>query len=183
MALKRGKNEVVSAKERLEKEYQIRDLGNPDSLCSSTLQFVADDNYDRAVHELRVYQSMKSTFPLYRDRTERYFDHCTEIIDAIKTKRAVPTGNMPAAKRQELKEKIFVHFHELKDSLQKIIHVESDLRVQDAKSTVWVIQAFYVCLFFVLVLAVAKEAWLSMGTPVTILLKETVEWVLLKLGI
>ncbi|HEX4923741.1 MAG TPA: hypothetical protein VFV50_06630 [Bdellovibrionales bacterium] len=180
---KASQNSSPSAKERLEKEYRITDLGDPDSLVAATLQFVVDDNFDRAIHELRVYQAMKSTFPLYVDRTQRYFDHCVEVIEAIRTKRAVPTHNLPAAKRQELSEKIFMHFHELKDSLTKITHIESELRVQDAKSTVWVIQAFCICLFFLMLFAVFLEAYRTMRIPVTVVFSDIMDWILLKIGI
>jgi hypothetical protein len=176
-------SDEVSAKERLEKDFKITDLGDPDSLTSATLQFVADNNFDRAIHELRVYQSMKSTFPLYVERTQRYYDHCNEVIEAIRTKKSVPTYNLPAAKRQEISEMIFYHFHELKDSLQKISHIESDLRVQDAKSTVWVLQAFCICLFSLMLFAVLLEAWRTMGGPVSVVFHDIVEWILHKIGI
>jgi hypothetical protein len=172
-----------SAKERLEKDYRINDLGNPDSLASSTLQFVADDNFDRAIHELRVYQTMKSTFPLYVDRTQRYFDYCMEVIEAIRTKRMVPTNNLPAAKRQELSEKIFYHFHELKGALEKIGYIESELRVQDAKSTVWVLQAFCISLFALMLFAVLLEAWRTMANPASVVFHDIADWILLKIGI
>lgn len=179
----RKKTEQISARDRLERDYKLKDLGEPDSLMNSTLQFVVDDNFDRAIHELGVYRELKSTFPLYIDRTERYFDHCVEVIEAIRTKRSVPTGNLPAAKRQELSEKIFVHFHELSDSLSKIGSIENELKVEDAKSTVWVIQALFMAVFFLTLFAVVMEAWRTMRIPVQVVFHDAVEWILQTVGI
>jgi hypothetical protein len=177
------KSNEISAKDRLEREYKLKDLGAPDSLMNSTLQFVAEDSFDRAIHELRVYQTMKSTFPLYIERTERYFDHSVEVIEAIRTKRSVPTHNLPAAKRQELSEKIFYHFHELSDSLSKIVHIENELKVEDAKSTVWVLKALFMSVFVLLLFAVGLEAWRSMRIPVQVVFHDIVEWILQTIGI
>jgi len=177
------KSQEVSAKERLEREYKLKDIGARDSLMNSTLQFVADDSFDRAIHELRVYQTMKSTFPLYVERTERYYDHSIEVIEAIRTKKMVPTHNLPAAKRQELSEKIFYHFHELSDSLAKISHIENELRVEDAKSTVWVIKALFMSVFFLLLFGVLLEAWRTMRLPVQVVFNDFVELILRAVGI
>ena len=65
----------VQASERLA-EFDISDVGDPDSLCATILELTVEHKYDLAISALRSYQEMKDAYPQYHSRTFRYFDHC-----------------------------------------------------------------------------------------------------------
>lgn len=144
--------------------------GRPDSLRSTILSFVAKDKFDVAVRELRYYQQYKSDISVFHERTERYFDHCEELILAVKAKKGFPNIEaLPMAKRQEIFERIQQHFDELQNILRRIEQIENDIKVQDARSTVWVIQALIVSSMVVTIWAVAVETSKTMGMSFTVM--------------
>ncbi len=144
--------------------------GRPDSLRSTILSFVARDKFDIAVRELRYYQQYKSDIAVFQERTERYFDHCEELILAVKAKKGFPNIDaLPMAKRQEIFERIQQHFDELQAVLRRIEQIENDIKVQDSRSTVWVMQALIVSSMVVTIWAVAVETTKTMGMSFTVM--------------
>jgi hypothetical protein len=148
----------------LQDSFEKRMTGRRDSLRNVILGFVSKDKYDLAVRELRFYQQMMSDLTPFIDRTSRYFDHSEELILAIKAKKSFPNIDaMPMGKRQELFERVQEHFDALQSVMSSIERVEADLRIQDARSTVWVVQSMIFSATIIIVFAVLNEAFRTMG--------------------
>lgn len=149
---------------RLANAFKIseRDIGRADSLRSTILMLTLNEHYDAAIKELKVYLNAKSEYPQFASRTSRYASHSFDLINAIKTKRSFPgLSSLSTSKQQELQERALEHFDELKRMLLRIEKIDYELRLDDIRSTVWVIQAMFTGA--VLVLAVYIVQSLSQG--------------------
>lgn len=178
--------EAVEQKQmdEFQSRLQSRVGGQKDRLENTILNFVARDKFDIAVRELRFYQEMMSELTPFVDRTKRIFDHCEELILAIKAKKSFPAmDTLPMGKRQEMLERVQDHFDELQKLLRRTEQIEHDIRVQDARSTVWVIQAFVFSAMVVVIFAVVLEAFRTMGMPFSVALDDVQELVFRILGL
>lgn len=136
------------------KELQRRDLGQIDSIKTTILNLVVSDAYDHAKDELRAYIQIKTEYPAFQGRAERYAEHCCELIQAIKTKRNFPgLANLALAKQQDMHEKILVHFEELKRNLTQIEKIEREQKLLDMRSTVWILRSACVTVAAIVVMA------------------------------
>jgi hypothetical protein len=144
-------NEMQEELRRKLSESQNRDLGQVDSLRSAVLSLVVGENYDRAKEELLAYVELKSAFPAFQDRAQRYMQHCVELIQAIQTKRNFPgLTTLSLAKQQEIHEKVLEHFEDLKQHLKQIEKMEREQKLADVRSTVWVLRMLCCCAFVLL---------------------------------
>jgi len=151
--------------------------GNPDSLTNAIAHFVMDENYERAVRELRGYQEYKASYPTYPERTNRLFDHVENLIDAIKSKKSLTrSGNITASKRKEIGSVVILHYKQLRGSLMRIVQVEQQLRMKDSRSTVWVIQALLVSIFLITCIGLFSEAYDSMNSTFETVLNGFANW-------
>jgi hypothetical protein len=124
-------------------ESSRKDLGRMDSLRASILGLVVAENYERAVDEMVAYVDLKTSYPGYQERVQRLVQHCSELIQAIKTKRNFPgLAALSLAKQQEIHEKVLAHFEDLKQHLRQIEKIEREHKLEDVRSTVWVVRAF-----------------------------------------
>lgn len=120
------------------------DLGKPDSLRYRVLTMVLDERYDSAIQELREFIDTPSDYPDFKSRIGRFVNHSVDLIYAIKAKRSFPgIASLTRAKQQELREKFKEHLKELQYSIKKIEKNETDLRVSDARSTIYVVRALW----------------------------------------
>lgn len=134
------------------------DLGRADTLRFNVLTWVLDERYDKAIQELKDFLAKPSDFPSFQDKITRYIHHSIDLIYAIKAKRNFPGINsLTRAKQQELREKFKEHFQELQYVLKKVEKVEHDLRVEDARSTIYVVRALWFALISVVVFAFGLE--------------------------
>ncbi len=118
------------------------ELGTPDSLRYTVLSYVLDERYDAAVDELRAFVEGPSEYPNFKDKIERFMSHSIDLVYAIKAKRSFPGVNsLTRAKQQELREKFKGHFRELIQTLKVIEKIETDLRIKDVRSTIYVVKA------------------------------------------
>lgn len=118
------------------------DLGEADSLRFRVLSMVLDERYDGAIGELKDFMEEPSEYPNFKDRNQRFINHSIDLIYAIKAKRSFPgISSLTRAKQQELREKFKEHLRELQYSLKKIEKNQTDLRVADARSTIYVVRA------------------------------------------
>jgi len=132
-------------------ESTRRDLGRTDSLKTTILSLVVGDQYDHAKEELIAYVGLKTDYPAFQWRAERYAEHCCELIQAIKTKRNFPgLANLALAKQQDVHEKILMHFEELKRNLNQIEKIEREQKLLDVRSTVWIMYSLVISVGFVL---------------------------------
>jgi hypothetical protein len=163
------------------------DSGGSDSLRNLILSSVASDNYLRAIEDLKAYHDSKSDYPQFKVRSERYLNYAVDLVNAIKAKRSFPgMQHLSMSKQQELFERAMEHFEDLKVTLRKVEQIEQEVRLDDVRSTVWVVKALVYCLFAFLTLAFIREA--SRGVlPSAIVVADSasdnlVNWVFNKIG-
>lgn len=129
------------------------DFGDSGTLRGVVLNWVADQRYDEAIRELNKHLKEKSEYPEYHERVERFVKHGVDLIYAIKAKRSFPGIHaLTRAKQQELRDKFKEHFEELIYSLKKIEKIKTDLRIQDARSTIYVIKTLWYSILAIVVL-------------------------------
>lgn len=149
----------------MENEFQLKleqkakpNAGTIDSLQGAILNYVVESNYDMAVSELNRYVEEKSQYPSFTSRVDTLVRHCSDIISAIRAKREFPgLGSLSTSKHQELFEKVIEHFEELKHYLKKIEVIEKEVKLDDIRSTVYVLKAFYHSLFVIVGLAFLQQ--------------------------
>lgn len=162
MAVPALKDAVVAAEQSKKKEesafFEIgverADLGKHDSLRYNILTWVLDERYDRAIEELKDFVEKPSEYPNFKEKVARFINHAVDLIYAIKAKRGFPGINsLTRAKQQELREKFKEHFKELQYILKIVEKIQTDLRVQDVRSTIYVVRALWVAGLAIVVLA------------------------------
>jgi hypothetical protein len=152
------KSELIEAAEKSQKDEVISSMksqmrasiksvsgnvGPNGSLRQSILTAVVEEKYDLAISRLKEFVESKPEFPEFRERCVRYSEYGVELIHAIRTKRSFPGWNaLNMSKQKELFERALHHFEDLKATLTKIEVVEKEVRMEDVKSTVWVVRAF-----------------------------------------
>lgn len=120
------------------------EFGKADSLRYNILNWVLDEKYDRAIQELRDFSQRDSEYPSFRQKVERLTSHSVDLVYAIKAKRNFPgLTSLTRAKQQELREKFKEHFRELEMVLKRIEKIQVDLRIEDARSTIYIIRALW----------------------------------------
>ncbi len=130
------------------------DLGAPDSLRYSILTGVLSEEYDRVIEELKGFSDKPSPYPNFQEKATRYINHCIDLIYAIKAKRGFQgIGSLTRAKQQELREKFKEHFRELQHVLKVIEKIQTDLRIQDVRSTIYVVRALWLATLSIIILA------------------------------
>lgn len=167
-------------------ETQRTDLGRADSLRYNILTWVLEESYDKAIQGLRDFMESESPYPNFHDRVSRYVNHSVDLIYAIKAKRNFPGINsLTRAKQQELREKFKEHFRELQYILVRIEKVETDLRVNDARSTMYVIKALWMAGVCIVLLAFTLEAARGLAVTTQVVaddaINDTVGWIFDKL--
>ncbi len=151
---------TVRKPNKLKQKFQISvsDLGNPDSIKSNILTHVMAEDYQRAIDDLKEFAESKSDYPKFKVRTSRYINYCIDLVHGIKAKRSFPgIGSLAMSKQKELFEKAMRHVEDLKATLGKIEKIEKEVKLEDIRSTVWVIKAAVYCLFAFLVMAFLLE--------------------------
>ncbi len=134
------------------------DLGRADSLRYNILTWVLDEQYDKAIKEVKDLLSRPSPYPDFQERVTRYAHHSVDLIFAIKAKRNFPgISSLTRAKQQELREKFKEHFKELQYILMRIEKVEADLRISDTRSTIYVVRALWLAGIGIIFLAFLLE--------------------------
>lgn len=129
------------------------DLGRPESLRYSILTWVLNERYDKAIEELKDFLERPSDYPNFKSKITRYIHHSIDLIYAIKAKRSFPGINsLTRAKQQELREKFKEHYKELQYILKVVEKIQADLRVQDVRSTIYVVRALWLATLGVIVL-------------------------------
>jgi len=127
-----------------------KDVGHGDSLRHVILSHIVHADYGAAREELDRFVAEKRDFPVFQLRVERTRRYCNDLINAIETKRNFHgLGGLPLAKQQELYEKVILHFEELKVHLNVIERQDKEAKLDDIRSTAWVLKALTNSVFFV----------------------------------
>lgn len=130
------------------------DFGKPDSFRYGILSLVLNENYDKAIEDLKAFLERPSNYPNFQSKITRFVTHAIDLIYAIKAKRGFPGINsLTRAKQQELREKFKGHFRELQYVLKIIEKIEGDLRIEDVRSTIYVVKALWIAGVAIIVLA------------------------------
>lgn len=130
----------------------VQALGKVNNLRHLILTKVTEEKYDLAIEELQSYLDSKPEYPSFKERTKRYGSYSIELIQAIRAKRSFPGWNaLNMAKQKDLHDKAIEHFDDLTATLKKIEVIEHEVRIEDVKSTVWVIHAFFLCILTLIV--------------------------------
>jgi len=137
-ALEAEKSEEVRGDLTLQLKAKTNEAGRIDSLKRTILSYVASESYDSAKENLEGYINFKTEFPLFQERSQRYKEHCMDLIQAIQLKRNFPgITSLSFAKQQEIHESVIQHFEELKMALNSIQKIERELKLEDLRSTTW----------------------------------------------
>ena len=139
-------------------QAQLRDMGAVDTMRHTIISYVANENYQRAIDELKKYLESKQDFPQFLERSDRYTKYAIDLINAVKAKRSFPgLQHLTMSKQQELFDRAMEHFEDLKQTLKKVEQIEKEVKLEDIRSTVWVVKAAIYCGFALLVLAFLIE--------------------------
>lgn len=162
------------------------DAGRADSLRQNVLSLVVEENYDRAIRELKAFLEVDFEYPNFKSRIERYVHHAIDLVNAIRAKRKFPGMQMlTMARQQDLNEKFRTHFLELQYMLQKVEKIQRDIRLNDVRSTVWVIKALSTSVIVIALVAFAMDAHSGLiATVINVfddLFLEASSWVIKKL--
>lgn len=134
------------------------DLGPSTSLRYKILTRVLSEDYEKALDDIKNYMLEEHEFPNFKQRVSRLMNHCTDLIYAIKAKRNFQgLSSLTRPKQQELREKYLEHFRELQLTLRRVETIQTDLRLVDARSTIYVVRVVWVSVFSISVLAFALE--------------------------
>ncbi len=189
-------NEALDAFKDAKKEEQsiftmgldTLEMGRPDTLRYKVLSWVLNEKYDTAIEALKSFVEEDTQYPDFRERAVRYSNHCIDLVYAIKAKRNFPGINsLTRSKQQELREKFRIHLRELQGTLVRIEVIKGDLRVKDARSTIYVIRALWIAAVAVLSVAFITELihGLAMTTKVVYgdVTNNLIDWVLNLMGL
>ncbi len=118
------------------------DLGNANSLRYVVLTYIIEENYARSNQEIDRYINEKKDYQQFVFKAKRYVEYAKDLIRAIETKRRFPGfQSLSKSKRQEVNEIVTEHFNELIQYLKKIEAIELETRLDDIRSTVWVVKS------------------------------------------
>jgi hypothetical protein len=164
------------------------DFGRADSLRYNILMWVLDEKYDKSIQEMRNFIINPSEYPNFKGKVERFVTHGVDLIYAIKAKRNFPgIASLTRAKQQELREKFKEHFRELQVVMKKIEKIQVDLRIEDARSTIYVVRALWIASAAIASVAFFLEVvrGLAVTSHVVLndLLEHSVEWIFTLIGL
>lgn len=139
-----------------------RDFGKADTLRFNVLTYVVEGKYERAIECLEDFIKSDFEYPRVRERSERFIDHAKDLVHAIRAKRNFPgVASLTMAKQQELNDMYRRHFEELQMVLKKVEKIQMEQKIEDIRSTVWVLKTL--CLTLLVVSVVAFSLDVSSG--------------------
>lgn len=151
---------LPSLKREFKPEMQIdrKDLGQGDTFRYNVLSYVVEGNYDRAIQEIKNFLDSDFEHPSFKGRVERFLFHAIDLVNAIRAKRNFPGAHMlTMAKQKDLNEKFMVHFQELQYLLKKVEKIQRDVRMEDVRSTVFIVRALIHSMIVISIAAFALE--------------------------
>jgi hypothetical protein len=154
-----GANSSAKGDKSLSQKMKSKqDFGKVDSFRHTILSLVADEDYANAIKELKLYIDSKPEFPQFKERSERYISYSIDLINGIRAKRSFPgIKQLAMSKQQELYDRAVHHFEDLNVTLRKVDQIDNEVRLEDIRSTVWVVKAVVHSTLAILVLAFLLE--------------------------
>ena len=177
---------LPTEKDKFQLQIDRGEMGKADTLRYNILTFVIEENYERAVESLKNFLKHDSDYPNFHDKIERYILHAVDLVNAIRAKRKFPGAKyMTMAKQQELNERFRQHFLELQGVLKRIEKIQVDLRIEDVRSTVWVVRALAQAVFAIVVVAFVMEMTQGLAQTAFVVADDgatqTIDWIFAKL--
>lgn len=166
----------------------IADIGHGDGLRALVLTQIANENYQQAIDEIYQYIDSKHEYPMFKQRVTRYAEYCRDLVNGIKAKRSFPGMQyLSSTKQQELFDRSMDHFDDLKATLKRIEQIEREVRLDDVRSTVWVVKALVVSVAGILIIAffldISKGVISAAMNIVEDSYLKSLAWLFTKLGI
>ncbi|MFK8139311.1 MAG: hypothetical protein AB8E15_13205 [Bdellovibrionales bacterium] len=134
---------------------------------SDILNMVAAKKYRSVLHDISAFKKDKDkNMPYFQTKTDRYFKYIVHLIEAIEEHKSIPNfENLPAAHQKKVHEQVFLYFDELNNTLKRVESVIHDLKVQDVRSTVWVLKSLTLAVVSVACVAALNEAFQFLDNP------------------
>lgn len=174
----------IKTQEDLELKLSENISGRLDGLRYTILSLVVEGRYDTAIAEISFYANSDQKLQVFRTKAQRYLNHCEELIRAVESKiKFCQTRTITRSQKHQLYMMVMKHFHELTDSLKKIERIENDIRVNDLKSTVWVLKSLIMCLGVLIMFGMIQEAVSSMQLPFMVVVNDSVEFIFRLIGL
>lgn len=174
----------IKTQEELELKLSENISGRLDGLRYTILSLVVEGRYDTAIAEISFYSNSDQKLQVFRTKAQRYLNHCEELIRAVESKiKFCQTRTITRSQKHQLYMMVMKHFYELTESLKKIERIENDIRVNDLKSTVWVLKALVMCIGSVIMFGMIKEAVMTMRTPFMVVVDDSVEFIFRLIGL
>lgn len=174
----------IESQEDLESKLSESISGRLDGLRYTILSLVVEGRYDTAIAEISFYANSEQKLHVFRTKAQRYLNHCEELIRAVESKiKFCQTKTITRSQKHQLYVMVMKHFHELTDSLKKIERIENDIRVNDLKSTVWVLKAFIMCTGILIMFGMIREALMTMHDPFMVVINDSVEFIFKLVGL
>jgi hypothetical protein len=163
-----------------------REMGKADTLRFNVSTFVVEEDYERAIGALQEFLSSDFKYPNFKPKVERYIEHCIDLVNAIRAKRKFPGMNhMTMAKKQEINKKYKEHFNELQYVLRKVEQIQIGVKLDDLRSTAWVVKALFHGLFAVCLVALMLELGNGLFTTAVLVIDdfflEITHWLMQKI--
>lgn len=179
---------LPARKEDFQIQVDRSDMGAADTFRYNVLTYVVQEQYDRAIEELRDYLEKESDYPSFQSRIERYMLHAIDLVHAIRAKRNFPgAAYLTMAKQQELNDRFRLHFQELQQVLKRVEKIHIDLKLEDIRSTVYVVRALAFAIGAIALTAFMLDLTGGVVQSTRIVfdeaLSELTRWIFLKLGI
>jgi hypothetical protein len=136
----------------------MQENGMRDGPRSMILTSVAGEHYTKAIEEIEEFAKSNEAYPQFGIRAERYLTYSADLVHAIRAKRSFPgMQNLSMSKQQDLFDRAMSHFEDLKVTLKKIEQIAAEVKLDDVRSTVWVLKALMYCVFIVFVAGFVME--------------------------
>lgn len=174
----------LETQEDLEVRLSENISGRLDGLRHTILSLVVEGRYDTAIAEISFYANSDQKLQVFRTKAQRYLNHCEELIRAVESKiKFCNTRTITRSQKHQLYTMVMKHFHELTDSLKKIERIENDIRVNDLKSTVWVLKSFIMCVGVLIMFGMIREGVMTMKDPFMVVVNDSVEFIFKMIGL
>lgn len=149
--------EQPSAKQASRLEIAHREI-RAESVTNSILKLVTTEDYPKAIEQLNFFLELRPDYPQFKVRSERYVTYAIDLVNGIKAKRNLAgVKQLASAKQQELYDKALAHFDDLRRTLKKVERIEREVKLEDIRSTIWVIKSLGYCTFAILLFFFAVE--------------------------
>lgn len=158
---------------RLKDEFQ----GRQEGLKQIILKSVVLGDYEKAEKGIEHYLEVKKEYPEFSPRVEQLMKHSKELINAIRSKRSLPTlSQLTMSKQKEIMDHVVSHFNELKTTLKTIERIAKDVTLSDIRSTVWLIKTVSYVVIGLSVLFFLKNFNSEIGQPFWVVFNEVVTY-------